>query len=170
MRYLGPGLFCLLYLVFCYITSKYYKTKQVDFIGPEETVLFRHFAISDLFILSFHCNGFKNNYYEYLIVGSYVVIFSRNALLFTLYLLLHVNGSYKLFSFFVIKMKSWIPIELTTLEFIVWCLLMCIIWHPSFINFVTWNLSSRFSWSVTLPNFNRAGHIYFLFVNNEIFI
>ena len=55
---LGTEKFCLLYQIFCYISSqKHYKTKKMYSLGLEKLVCYiRYCVISDLFISSFHCS------------------------------------------------------------------------------------------------------------------
>ena len=54
--------FCLLYQIFCYISSvQTIQNKVINFIGTGEKVCYiRYFVISDLSISSFHCTVLKN--------------------------------------------------------------------------------------------------------------
>ena len=56
----GTEKFCLLYQIFCYISSKktQYKTKEINSLGPEKLFCYIRYSIlsyQDLFTSSFHC-------------------------------------------------------------------------------------------------------------------
>ena len=47
---LGTGKFCLLYQIFCYISSKkQFKTKQLISLGPDKIVCYIRYFVRSLF-------------------------------------------------------------------------------------------------------------------------